>query len=146
MLYQVFPTLAVFAGWNRGMVLLCLGVVTFGVLINLQNRALRGKPAVALLLAFLSLAPGATAAEVQVVLPADLLNKEILSARSEPGALIAWQPAKYRAWQESGFFSVEAEASFDVARVSGTPSPLFNCRSISRITRSSPPSRRWPAS
>jgi hypothetical protein len=27
-LYQVFPTLAAFAGWNRGMVLLCLGVVT----------------------------------------------------------------------------------------------------------------------
>jgi len=40
-LYQVFPTLAAFAGWNRGMVLLCLGVVTLAVLINLQNRALK---------------------------------------------------------------------------------------------------------
>jgi len=125
-LYQVFPTLAVFAGWNRGMVLLCLGVVTLGVLINLQNRALRRQPAVALLLAFLSLAPSVTAAEVQVVVPADLLNKEFLSARPEPGALIAWQPAKYRAWQEAGFFSVEAEASFDVARVGSVPSPLFS--------------------
>jgi hypothetical protein len=40
-LYWIFPTLAALAGWNRGMVLLCLGVVTLAVLINLQNRALR---------------------------------------------------------------------------------------------------------
>src|ERR1043166_7565620 len=46
-LYQVFPTLAAFAGWNRGMVLLCLGIVTLAVLINLQNRALKRNPAVA---------------------------------------------------------------------------------------------------
>lgn len=42
-LYWVFPTLAALAGWNRGMVLLCLGVVTLAVLINLQNRALKHK-------------------------------------------------------------------------------------------------------
>lgn len=28
-LYQIFPTLAAFAGWNRGMVLLCLGVLRY---------------------------------------------------------------------------------------------------------------------
>ena len=49
-LYQVFPTLAAFAGWNRGMVLLCLGVVTLAVLINLQNRALKQRGAVVALL------------------------------------------------------------------------------------------------
>jgi len=125
-LYQVFPTLAVFAGWNRGMVLLCLGVVTLGVLINLQNRAMRRKPAMVILLAFLTVAQNAIAADLQVVVPADLLNKEILSARPEPGALVAWQPIAYHARQESGYFTVEAKASFDVARVSGVPSLLCN--------------------
>jgi hypothetical protein len=47
-LYWIFPTLAALAGWNRGMVLLCLGVVTLAVLINLQNRALKQRaPALA---------------------------------------------------------------------------------------------------
>jgi hypothetical protein len=40
-LFWIFPTLAALAGWNRGMVLLCLGIVTLAVLINLQNRTLR---------------------------------------------------------------------------------------------------------
>ena len=125
-LYQVFPTLAVFAGWNRGMVLLCLGVVTLGVLINLQNRALRLQGSMAVLLPLLWFAPASTAAEVQLVVPADLLNQGALSARPEPAALVAWQPVKCHARQESGYFSVETEASFEVARASATPAPLFN--------------------
>jgi hypothetical protein len=47
-LFWIFPTLGALAGWNRGMVLLCLGIMTLAVLINLQNRALRERaPAVA---------------------------------------------------------------------------------------------------
>ena len=63
-LYQVFPTLAAFAGWNRGMVLLCLGVVTLWVLINLQNQALRRKAAAIGLIAFLLFPSHARAAEI----------------------------------------------------------------------------------
>ena len=40
-IFQVFPTLTAFAGWNRGMVLLCLGVITLFVLIDLQNRSMK---------------------------------------------------------------------------------------------------------
>jgi hypothetical protein len=126
LLYQVFPTLAVFTGWNRGMVLLCLGVVTLGVLINLQNRALRRQGAMAILLPLLWFATDASAAEVQLVVPAGLLNQESFSGRPDPGALVGWQPVKGRAWQESGYFSVDMEASFDAARVGATPAPLFN--------------------
>ena len=68
LLYQVGPTLAAFAGWNRGMVLLGLGVVTFAVLINLQNQALKRKVA-AVAVALLGLAWPAQAADVQVIVP-----------------------------------------------------------------------------
>src|SRR5205814_396741 len=75
-LYQIFPTLAAFGGWNRGMVLLSLGVITLGVLINLQNKALRRRviaPAAATAcLALLAVFPSSDAAEVQVILPAEL--------------------------------------------------------------------------
>src|SRR4030095_6776997 len=69
LLYQIFPTLAAFAGWNRGMVLLCLGVVTFAVLINLQNQALRKKAAVAGVTVLAAFNSGAHAADVQGIVP-----------------------------------------------------------------------------
>ena len=57
------------------MVLLCLGVVTLYVLIDLQNQALRRKAAAAVLLT-MCLWPGASnAAEVQVIVPGELVAK-----------------------------------------------------------------------
>src|SRR5438132_449390 len=70
LLYQVFPTLAAFAGWNRGMVLLALGVITLAVLINLQNRSLRRRSVSVAAMILMSLWPShAGGADVQVVLP-----------------------------------------------------------------------------
>jgi hypothetical protein len=128
-LYQVFPTIAAFAGWHRGMVLLCLGVVTLGVLINLQNQALRQKArvAVALLLAC-GFSGQALGAEVQVILPAELTNK-LPDAKRESmaptNAVIGFEPAQYQVRQEAAFFQVEARMAFQVIRAGEVPWPMF---------------------
>jgi hypothetical protein len=128
-LYQVFPTLAAFAGWNRGMVLLTLGVITLGVLINLQNRAFRARsirPAVAIGLVLLTLTQYASfGAEVQVMLPGELVS---YSAKQSPGttnALVAFEPAQYRVTQEKGHFEVQAQIPFTVLRAGDQPVHLF---------------------
>ena len=125
--YQVFPTLAAFAGWNRGMVLLCLGVVTLAVLINLQNRALKRKPAVvAAMLAMLLLPFHASATDVQVTLPAELVAKSPEPKREITNSLVAFSPAQYQVREESSYLRVDANIPFQVLRAGDTTVPLFN--------------------
>lgn len=124
LLYQVFPTLAAFSGWNRGMVLLCLGVVTFAVLINLQNQALKRKVA-AVAVALLSLAGPLGAVEpagVQVIVPGQLVTKP---PETERVPLLQFEPAEYRVTHESAFFRVEARVAFQVLREGDAAVPLF---------------------
>ena len=82
LLYQLFPTLAAFNGWNRGMVLLCLGLVTFWVVIQLQNASLRRATtsmAVSLFGLWIvgSLFSSAQGAQAEVILPATLRIAQI---------------------------------------------------------------------
>lgn len=128
-LYQLFPTLAAFAGWNRGMVLLWLGVVTLAVLINLQNRALKRK-AIATAAAAASVALCAfpchvKAAEVQVTLPAELITKVPEAKREITNSLIAFEPAQYQARQEASYLLVAAQVPFQIIRAGETTVPLF---------------------
>ncbi|HWN93718.1 MAG TPA: hypothetical protein VNT99_01685, partial [Methylomirabilota bacterium] len=128
-LYQVFPTLAAFAGWNRGMVLLWLGVVTLAVLINLQNRALKRRAvstAAATAAALWIFSFSINAAEVQVILPADLIAKLPESRRETTNSLVAFEPAQYHVRQEASYFRVETQIPFQVLRVGETTIPLFS--------------------
>jgi hypothetical protein len=128
-LYQVFPTLAAFAGWNRGMVLLWLGVVTLAVLINLQNRALKRKAiataAAAASIAFCALPFNVNAADVQVTLPAELVTKVPDTRREITNSLVAFEPMQYRVRQEAGYLLVAAQAPFQIIRAGETTVPLF---------------------
>ncbi len=125
-LYQVFPTLAAFAGWNRGMVLLALGVVTLWVLINLQNQALRrGTAAAAARVALLLLPCGGRAAEVQVLLPGELAGAWLMKKAEIPAALISYEPAQYLVRHEATHLRVEVKLPFQVLRSADTPVPLF---------------------
>jgi hypothetical protein len=128
-LYQIFPTVAAFAGWHRGLVLLCLGIVTLGVLINLQNRALRQKAALAVALLLFFIFPVALAgAEVQVILPAELTNRLPEPKREPAGptnSIVAFEPAQYQVRQETAYFQVEARVPFQIIRASELPSPVF---------------------
>jgi hypothetical protein len=126
-LFQVFPTLAAFAGWNRGMLLLCLGTVTLAVLINLQNQSLRRKAVTAAALLPLLLVPcRTTSGEVQVVLPAELAGKLYELKREPTNSLVAFDPAQYQVQQEGNHFRVEMQLPFQVLRAGETTMPLFN--------------------
>lgn len=134
LLYQVFPTLAAFGGWNRGMVLLCLGVVTFGVLIHLQNQTL--KPAswtsASAMLCWAILGspfPMQAATDAQVILPATVAVVAAPSSLSTRPPEIAFEPIQYQITQEPGFFRVRATAQFRVVRESDLAVPLLS-RSI----------------
>ena len=122
LLYQVFPTLAAFSGWNRGMVLLCLGVVTFAVLLNLQNQALKRRTALLFLLCFI---PSANAADVQVIVPGQLVTKSAESERVAVPPLLSFEPAEYRIKHEPAYFSVEVKVPFQVLREGDALLPLF---------------------
>jgi len=128
-LYQIFPTLAAFAGWNRGMVLLWLGVVTLAVLINLQNRALKRKAittaAAAASIALCAWPLNVNAAEVQVTLPAELVTKLPDAKREVTNSLIAFEPAQYHVRQEAGYLLVAAQVPFQIIRAGETTVPLF---------------------
>lgn len=125
-LYWVFPTLAAFAGWNRGLVLLCLGVVTLGVLINLQNQALRRQAAVvAALLVLLAWPCGARAGEMQVVLPAELAGKLVEVRREAPTAVVSFEPVEYQVRHETNHLRVVARVPIQVLRPGDTSIPLF---------------------
>jgi hypothetical protein len=124
LLYQVFPTLAAFAGWNRGMVLLCLGVVTFAVLINLQNQALKRKVA-ATAVALLFMVWPALAADVQVIVSGQLVTKMSDAERTPTQPVISFEPAEYQIVHEPAFFRVEVKVPFQVIREGDALVPLF---------------------
>ncbi len=123
LLYQVFPTLAAFAGWNRGMLLLCLGVVTLAVLINLQNRSLRN--AAATLLASVILLGGtrAHAADVQMFVPLDLAS-QLGNAEKQVAPLIHYSPASYLLQERNGYFDVTAKLHLEIIRPGNLPEQL----------------------
>lgn len=124
-LYQVFPTLAAFAGWNRGLVLLCLGLVTFAVLIHLQNRALRPTAVILAVLVGCLFPEPARAGEVQVLLPAQLATGWLATNAAPPPPLLTFEPSNYRAVQRGEQFEVTASVPFRVLRPGETPVPLF---------------------
>jgi hypothetical protein len=125
-LFQVFPTLAVFAGWNRGMVLLSLGIVTLWLLINLQNRVLRRRSLLAGLIGLLA-GPGAVwAGEVQVIVPAELARTLLGPKPGEKAPLIAFEHAQYRIGQEAAYFRVGLLVPFQVLRAGNEPITLFD--------------------
>jgi len=140
-LYQVFPTLAAFAGWNRGMVLLCLGVVTFAVLINLQNRALKRAVAAGVLLLGCAIGEPAKAAEVQVILPAQFAAAWAETNRPPAPPLLSFETAVYQIVHEAGFFRVDVKLPFRVLRSGDEPVPLFGqaVHLQSRELEASPP-------
>ena len=125
LLFQVFPTLAAFAGWNRGMLLLCLGIVTLWVLINLQNQALKRKASIAGLAVLCAFQLSARAGEVQVLLPIDLASNLSQMRRETTNAIIAYESAQYHVREEASFFLVEARVGFEIARVGDLPAPLL---------------------
>jgi hypothetical protein len=125
-LYQVFPTLAAFSGWNRGMVLLCLGVVTLWVLINLQNQALKRHAAKAVVLFAIVVVSGpARAAEIQVVLPAELAGKLLDRAPEAVVPQLTFETAQYEVRHEPTFFHVEVTCGFEAQRAGDTAALLF---------------------
>jgi hypothetical protein len=128
-LYQIFPTLAAFSGWNRGMVLLCLGVVTLWVLIQLQNQGLKhpanGLFVAGLAAAFLALPGRARAGEVQLLIPGPLAA-DWINSRPAVQPLISFQPAQYQVRQKPAHFEVDARVLFRIVRPGDAPSPLFS--------------------
>lgn len=125
-LYQVFPTLAAFAGWNRGMVLLCLGVVTFWVLINLQNQALKRTVAAGMLLAGCFFIGRMDAAEVQIILPAQLAVALSETNRPPVPPLLSFENAVYQIVHETAYFRVEVTLRFRILRAGEAPVSLFS--------------------
>jgi hypothetical protein len=124
----VFLTLAAFSGWNRGMVLLCLGIVTLWVLIDLQNAGLRRRLAPAVLVACLvSGASPSTAAsdEVQLLVPGSLASRFLEDRDSVAASLLTFEPAMYEVRQEATHFLVEVNVPFEVVRAGGEPVILF---------------------
>ncbi len=126
LLFQVFPTLAAFAGWNRGMLLLCLGIVTLWVLINLQNQALKRQAVLASLAALCHLPSNAQGGEAQVLLPIEFANQLPQLRREPTNALIAYQTAQYGVRAEAGYFLVDATVQFEIMRAGESPVPLFS--------------------
>jgi len=129
-LFQIFPTLAAFGGWNRGMVLLSLGVITFWVLISLQNRALgrrvSASAAAAAACFLMLLSPQSLpAAEVQVILPADLARQIVTQKVEKASALLSFEPATYLLQHEPTHFRVQAKINFQAVRAGESAIPLF---------------------
>ncbi len=138
LLYQVFPTLGAFAGWNRGLVLLCLGMVTLCVVIDLQNRALKQAAAAVLLAMALSPAFAATQ-EVAVTLPGRLVDAE---PEKELPALVSFDTAQYEMTVEESYVDVKVTAPVEVLRTAQEPLPAFS-RPVHLLSRGLPSVLRW---
>lgn len=123
LLYQVFPTLAAFAGWNRGMLLLCLGVVTLAVLINLQNRSLKNAAAAALALIASLSTPHLQAAGVHMVVPMEVAA-QIDTEGQKVQPLIHFGTADYRIAQRGSYFEVTASLPLEIIRPGNVPESL----------------------
>lgn len=124
LLYQIFPTLAAFAGWNRGLVLLCLGGVTLFVLIQLQNFALRRETALALFVAGIACTSATAAETVQVIIPGELIPSGTAQQRM-PHGRISVGIARYEMNVFERYLDVTASAPVEVTAVGLADSPLF---------------------
>lgn len=131
-LYQVFPTLAAFSGWNRGMVLLSLGVITLSVLIHLQNRALvarvNGLPillAGGLAAAGLAWPRDVRAAELPILVPGSLATSLLADQRPPDPALLSFRAVTYQVDEEATYLRVEADLGLEVVRGAAVPVTLF---------------------
>jgi hypothetical protein len=125
-LFQVFPTLAAFAGWNRGMVLLCLGVVTLWVLINLQNQTLRRQAMAGVGLSLIFLPAIGQAGEFQVTLPGEMARVFLEERRDRTLPLVSFAPAEYRIRHEPSYFQVEVRVELEVLQGGPEPQHLFS--------------------
>ncbi|MFM1941079.1 MAG: hypothetical protein RI897_61 [Verrucomicrobiota bacterium] len=123
LLYQVFPTLAAFAGWNRGMLLLCLGVVTLAVLINLQNRSLKNAAAAAVALLASLGTPHIQAAGVHMVVPMEVAT-ELDPEGQKVQPLIYFGAADYLIAQRGNYFDVTASLPLEIIRPGNVPESL----------------------
>jgi hypothetical protein len=124
-LYQVFPTLAAFAGWNRGLVLLCLGGVTLFVLIQLQNRALKQAMPLLALWLWLAIPCGVAGQEVQVIVPGTLVRTDAPDREEDLPALISYGVAEYGLQIEDRFVQVTASVPLEVFRKGAAGLTLF---------------------
>jgi hypothetical protein len=108
------------------MVLLCLGVVTLGVMINLQNRALRVRVAAASVFLVAAFPFDIDGAEIQVLLPAELTKQAVATAPEKTAALLAYEPAQYLVHHEVTHFRVEARLPLEVVRPGEIPTSLLS--------------------
>lgn len=125
LLFQVFPTLGAFAGWNRGIVLLCLGMVTLFVVIDLQNRALKRGAVSALF--FLTLLCGAARADdqaVQVMVAGRLVGEE--AAAEQVPAVVSFGTVDYELTLQKNYVDVHASLRLEVLRVGQEGVPVFH--------------------
>jgi hypothetical protein len=140
-LFHVFPTLSVFAGWNRGMVLLCLAMVTLYVLIDLQNRALSGSLRAfiaVLLLAAPSLAENPV---VEVTMPGTLVRASDAD-REPPPALLAFGIAEYDMTMKELYVEVRASLPIEVILTGGNLIPVFS-KAVHLVEVEVPPVVQW---
>lgn len=123
-LFQVFPTLAALSGWNRGLVLLCLGILTLTLLIHLQNLSLK-RAALVGILAFAYLQPSSVNAEMsQAILPIQIVRADEETPNERPSR-IAFRNVQLSALLEDRYASVTWTAEVEVWRQGTDPIPLF---------------------
>lgn len=126
-LFQIFPTLAAFAGWNRGLVLLCLGIATLFVLINLQNQAM--KKALISLVFFIGLShPESIRAEnVKILVSGEVASplSDTQNVRLEQ-PLLFFGPASYEMSIKDRYAELSATFSVEVAQTNRAPVNLFH--------------------
>ena len=126
-LFQIFPTLAAFAGWNRGLVLLCLGIATLFVLINLQNQAMKKALIALVFLTGISHAGSTRAESVRVLIPGEVVSP-LLDAKNvrleQP--LLFFGPASYEMSINGRYAELSASFSVEVAQTNRAPVNLFN--------------------
>ncbi len=134
-IFEIFPTLAAFGAWNRGLVLLTCGLVTLAVVIDLQNRALQtslaaaraAAPVTTGLLGLLALAPAlasgtahaappADSTPITVTLPATLLDENEARTRPPAPVLASFGVVRYQARIEERFVEVHATVAVEVVR------------------------------
>lgn len=131
LLFQVFPTLAAFAAWNRGMVLLCLGVVTLAVLIQLQNRGLRralslASMVIAAVAATVGISPRVEAATgVQVIVPGEWAADWLVAKPSAGGKVVFPNPILYSVRTEHEHLAVTASIEVVLPEKEELPQRLF---------------------
>ena len=126
-LFQIFPTLAAFAGWNRGLVLLCLGIATLFVLINLQNQAMKKALVALVFLIGVSHAVSTRAENVKVLITGAVVSP-VSDAKDfrldQP--LLFFGPATYDMSIKDRYAEVTASFSVEVAQSNRGPVNLFN--------------------